>query len=245
MANTHHDYLVGYLVQPGNRERKELFGTAEIDGNLVEHKLTPCAQPPNAIDVGRNNDGDVVWVSAEDRQSTYIPPLNTDFEVMESFDPEITPTEIEDEYLPPTHRRRVLALTEKFSRRKILVISTGFVTAVLVFIGLNVTFPPLDTADAAQKIITTEMPSTPTVENLISDPAEAAIDFVVSGEIPGITLPEEATRDSLQATVVSSSGEIVLVDVQVELNEGLTTFATLLLQKTGTAWRIREVFDPR
>jgi hypothetical protein len=49
----------------------------------------------------------------------------------------------------------------------------------------------------------------------------------------------------LSALVVSSSGEIVLIDVQADLPEGLTTFATLLLQKSGTAWRIREVFDPR
>lgn len=87
--------------------------------------------------------------------------------------------------------------------------------------------------------------SDPEETTQLSEPTEAAIEFVVSGQVPGLVVPEDATRDSLQATVVSTSGDIVLVDVQAQLNDGLTTFATLLLQKSGTAWRIREVFDPR
>jgi hypothetical protein len=67
----------------------------------------------------------------------------------------------------------------------------------------------------------------------------------MQGDVPGIDAPEGLSEDSLSAVVVSRSGEIVLVDIHLMAEGGLTTFATLLLQKTGTTWRIREVYDPQ
>jgi hypothetical protein len=45
--------------------------------------------------------------------------------------------------------------------------------------------------------------------------------------------------------VTSRSGDIVLVDVYASKPSGQKTFATVLLQKSGTQWRMREVFDAR
>lgn len=125
------------------------------------------------------------------------------------------------------------------------MIVSGFVSALLVFLGLSLTSQPSKNGGSLEQLATPGSSETPVLVDQPTKPTEAAIDFVVSGKVPGVVIPENASRDSLQATVVSTSGEIVLVDVQAQLNDGLTTFATLLLQKKGTAWRIREVFDPR
>ena len=245
MGTVHHDYLVGYRIEPGISGRSTIHGTAFIDGDSVEHELTVCAQPHIPVDVGRNRDGDLVWVSLIESNDSSIPLLNTVIAQSERFDPMILPAEIESDDDFGVQQSLVLALKDRLSQRKTLVISAGFVSALLVFLGLSLTSAPHNTANSTEKIITADKNSAPEETTQLSEPTDAAIEFVVSGQVPGLVVPEDATRDSLQATVVSTSGDIVLVDVQAQLSDGLTTFATLLLQKSGTAWRIREVFDPR
>ena len=245
MGTIQHDYLVGYRIEPGSSGRSTIHGTALIDSDSVEHELTVCAHPHSACDVGRNSDGDLVWVSIRESNDSSIPLLDTVIAQAERFDPEILPTDIESEHVVGDRQRLVLALKDRLSQRKTLLITAGFVSALLFFLGLSVTSAPHNAANSTEKIITADKTSAQEETTQLSEPTEAAIEFVVSGQVPGLVVPEHATRDSLQATVVSTSGDIVLVDVQAQLNDGLTTFATLLLQKSGTAWRIREVFDPR
>jgi len=245
METVHHDYLVGYRIEPGISGRSTIHGTAFIDGDSVEHELTVCAQPHIPVDVGRNRDGDLVWVSENDELSTSVPPLATVLEPVLSFDPEVLPPEPENVHEPGERRSLVLAFTDRFSQRKMILIVAGFVGALLVFLGLSLTSPTPKIGNSADQKVAMDSSATPVVGDQSTEPTEAAIDFVVSGQVPGLVIPEHASRDALQASIVSTSGEIVLVDVQAQLNDGLTTFATLLLQKSGTAWRIREVFDPR
>ena len=245
MGTVQHDYLVGYRIEPSSSGRSTIHGTALIDGDPVEHELTVCARPHSACDVGRNSDGDLVWVSIRESNDSSIPLLDKVIEQSERFDPDILPTEIESDHVLGDRQRLVFALKDKLSQRKTLVITAGFVSALLVFLGLTLTSAPHNAANSSEKINMADNNSDPEETTQLSEPTEAAIEFVVSGQVPGLVVPEDATRDSLQAAVVSTSGDIVLVDVQAQLNDGLTTFATLLLQKSGTAWRIREVFDPR
>ena len=245
MRTAPHDYLVGYRVELGSSGRSTFHGTALIDGDPVEHVLTVCARPHNTVDVGRNVDGDLVWVSEKENQTTSIPPLASVLEPVVSYDSEVLPPEPESVYEPGERRSLVLAFTERFSQRRSLVIVAGFVSALLVFLGLNLTSPTPKIGNSAEQKVVTDSSASPGQVDQPTEPTEAAIDFVVSGQVPGLVIPEHASRENLQASVVSTSGEIVLVDVQAQLNDGLTTFATLLLQKSGTAWRIREVFDPR
>ncbi len=245
MLRTPQDLLVGYRIEPGSSGLSTMRGTAFIDGENIEHELTVCAQPHNPIDVGRNEDGDLVWVSEKDDLKTSLPPLATMCEPVVSFNPEELPLELEIENDLVERRGLVLALRDRISQRKTLVIVAGFVGALLVFLGLSLTSPTSMTGNSADQKVATDTSAIPVQVDQPTEPTEAAIDFVVSGQVPGLVIPEHASRDTLQASVVSTSGEIVLVDVQAQLNDGLTTFATLLLQKSGTAWRIREVFDPR
>lgn len=245
MGTAQHQYLVGYRIELGSSGRSMMHGTADIDGVPVEHVLTVCSRPEKYCDVGRNADGDLVWISKKEDLATYIPPLVTVLEPVLEYDPEVLPPELDSEHELGERRSLVLALTERISQRKRLVIVSGFVSALLVFLGLSLTSQPSKNGGSLEQLATPGSSETPVLVDQPTKPTEAAIDFVVSGKVPGVVIPENASRDSLQATVVSTSGEIVLVDVQAQLNDGLTTFATLLLQKKGTAWRIREVFDPR
>lgn len=245
MSSAPHDYLVGYRIEPGSSGRSTIHGTAQIEGEPVDHVITVCARPHNPVDAGRNADGDLVWVSENDDLSTSVPPLATVLEPVLSYDPEVLPPELESEHGRGERRGLILAFTKRISQKKMILIASGFVGASLVILGLNLTSPPPKTGTSAEQNVAIDSSAGPVVGDQPTEPTEAAIDFVVSGQVPGLVIPEHASRDALQATVVSTSGEIVLVDVQAQLNEGLTTFATLLLQKSGTAWRIREVFDPR
>jgi hypothetical protein len=149
------------------------------------------------------------------------------------------------EVLTTTRRNFLHTLVNTLSQRRLLVLTSAVTGVILVFLGLVISGTPTNSTAAS----TDESSISPTSQipkpDKVSEPTEAAIDFVLGGQVPGLTIPGDLTRDSLSATVVSTSGEIVLVDVQAEQPEGLTTFATLLLQKSGATWRIREVFDPR
>ena len=245
MRTAPHDYLVGYRIEPGSSARSTMHVTALIDGDPVENVLTVCARPHNPVDVGRNAYGDLVWVSEKEDLTTSIPPLASVLEPVESYDSEVLPPEPESVHEPGERRSLVLAFTDRISQRRSLVIVAGFVSALLVFLGLSLSSPTHKTGSSPEQMIAPSYSANQGQVAQPTEPTEAAIDFVVSGKVPGLVIPEHASRENLQASVVSTSGEIVLVDVQAQLNDGLTTFATLLLQKSGTAWRIREVFDPR
>lgn len=238
--------LVGYVVDNHHPHQSVLHGSALISGEKVEHLLSISSKPEMVCDVGRNTDGDLVWVSPHDPLANDPEPqlwslFNSTTEV--SYDP--SETEMSHSSHDLTHSAEMVhSLWEKLKQHRSKALFAVGVTSVLLLGGFL-----LPTSGSSPSHAKNEVSSTPTSSSLRNVPAqnasEAAIDFVVEGKIPGITVPEGLSRDSLSATVVSTSGEIVLVDVQADHPEGLTTFATLLLQKSGTAWRIREVFDPR
>jgi hypothetical protein len=244
MTTRNQSHLIGYLVEPASHKLGEFTGTAEMNAEPIEHLLTSCAQPGFPIDVGRNEHGDLVWVSERVVGSEIIPSLSADPLLATTFDPPRSEL-LEDEELPQLRRNSVQEIVRALSQRRVLVFASAVLGAVLVGVGLGLTSTPSNSteamSDTAPKAVFTQQPD-PGNE---LEPTQAAIEFVLGGEVPGFTLPSGVSRDSLTATVVSTSGEIVLVDVQADQAEGLTTFATLLLQKSGTAWRIREVFDPR
>ncbi|MDH6422522.1 hypothetical protein [Aurantimicrobium minutum] len=130
--------------------------------------------------------------------------------------------------------------------RKPILFAAG---AVVVIVAMSLLIPTSSaisntSAPSESSIRETTLPLA-TENPTAQDPESAAIAFVLKGEVEGVTPDEDDQASDFQATVVSQSGEIVLVDVLRNEAGGLTTFATLLLQKSGTTWRIREVFDPR
>lgn len=244
MSTRNHSHIIGYSVEPDSHNHGEFTGTAEINGEPIEHLLTPCAQPGIPIDIGRNENGDLVWVSEHVTGSQVFPALSADPLLSMTFDPPRSEQK-EGVELPEIPRNPVQVLVGALSRRRVPVIVSAVSGVVLVLVGLGLTSTPTNSTEAMSEIATTAMSSQQLDPAHVMEPTQAAIEFVLDGQVPGFSLPSGISRESLTATVVSTSGEIVLVDVHADQAEGLTTFATLLLQKSGTAWRIREVFDPR
>lgn len=244
MTSRNNARIVGYVVDPDLRNATEVVGSAEINGEYAQHLLMICAQPEHPIDLGRNEDGDLVWVSFHNGETHTLPVLSSSPALALSFDP---PQEeyAEDELLS-NQRKYLHTVMGSLTQRRLLVGASALAGVILVLVGLGITAPPphSTTVSPEQQVVTTDS-SVVVDPDLKIEPTEAAIDFVLEGKVPGIAIPDGISREALKATVVSTSGEIVLVDVQADQPEGLTTFATLLLQKSGTAWRIREVFDPR
>ena len=238
--------LVGYVVNNHHPHQSVVLGSALISGEKVEHLLSISSKPEMVCDVGRNADGDLVWVSPHDSSGNDLEPqllslVGSSTEV--SSDP--SETDISNNSHDLSHSAEMVhSMWEKLKQHRSKALFAVGVTSVLLLGGFL-----LPTSGSSPSHANNVVSSTPTDSSLRNAPAqnasEAAIDFVVSGKVSGVTLPAGVSAKDLSATVVSTSGEIVLVDVQADQPEGLTTFATLLLQKSGTAWRIREVFDPR
>lgn len=245
MTSVDYPRLVGYQVEPHLHSTSEVVGTADFNEESVCHVLTFCAQPNRPIDVGRNEDGDLVWVSLPSPKGNSIPTLIDTPALPITFDPPEISIDPETEF-PVGPERFLDSVSRHLSRRGLLVVGSALAGVLLVFVGLGITSNPMNaqSTESVTAPLPTQSPQ-PSESVLVMEPTEAAIGFVLGGQVSGLVIPDDVTHDSLSATVVSTSGEIVLVEVHAELPEGLTTFATLLLQKSGTAWRIREVFDPR
>ncbi|MEY2698191.1 MAG: hypothetical protein RL720_147 [Actinomycetota bacterium] len=235
LANT----TVGYLVTSRRVSDLNFVGTATVNGDTIEHELTLGARPHNAFDVGRNADGDLVWISlqsaAQEESSSQL-SLSSGLKTFE-WNPE-GDVDVVDEPKPPP--KKLVTLLN--ANRRTVMFALG-VVCVLVVVGVSI--PAANNTTVSAVAPTAQPTSSPQEIREPHDPEGAAINFVLTGQVSGISVPAGVNPSDFSATVVSQSGEIVLVDVQLQTEAGLTTFATLLLQKSGTAWRIREVFDPR
>ena len=228
-------YRHGHIPSGANSFR----GTALIDGVEVTHNLSLCVLPDAAIDVGRSPDGDLVWVSELDDQASLLP-------TPQLFAPLEYSPELVEQPVPASNFEEVQESEHKLfpvvaQHRKPVLFAAG---VVVVILGIILFLPHSQSTTQASEL-PRESTSTETAKSENIDPATAAISFVLNGEVEGVSVPPGLDASDFTATVVSQSGEIVLVDVMRNEATGLTTFATLLLQKSGTAWRIREVFDPR
>lgn len=237
--------VIGYTLHSPEILEREFLGSAQIDGLLVEHLLTICTRPSEAIDLGRNADGDLVWVSklphsfpsTESQETGYFSSELT-FHDSEASCPNRQHQENIEE------RKKLLpAVFDALHRhRKKVLFAMG---AGSVFFLSSYLLPQPDPAASTSLDDKPSVAATLQPRELAQSPESAAIEFVMKTEISGVNVPRDVNADDLTATIVSQSGEIVLVDVQATTEEGLTTFATLLLQKAEFAWRIREVFEPR
>ena len=247
MAQTQKTHtIIGYRygeIPPG---ANTFLATARIDGVEITHQLSICVEPATAIDVGRSSDGDVVWVS--EVVDPVAVPVRPSIFLPQEFTP-ITPEPAGDSRAEATQwetQRKRFSLVGAY--KKPALFAAG---ALVIMVGIGGFLPSIsaqshtkeEPAGSAEK--TAEFTDPQASESKPIDPASAAIDFVVNGQVTGVEVEPGTRTSDFTANVVSQSGEIVLVDVLRNEANGLTTFATLLLQKSGTAWRIREVFDPR
>lgn len=224
-----------------------LHGEAVFNGEVISHLLSRGIRRENPIDVGRDENNELVWIHPEALEEKSAPALFSVAPVghiPSLFDPpqEIIHSAAE---CPPDVQVRsheihsIRDVVRRIPRKVFFVVG---VAVVLTIVGVTVVGAPGPEQHSVS--LPTEDPSTEAPQSA-SEPEQAAIDFVFSGQVEGVAVGQDVTRENLSAHVVSRSGEIVLVEVQEEAEGNLTTFATLLLQKSGATWRIRQVFDPR
>lgn len=238
--------IIGYSVSKNQSPQGGLLGATQINSEWVKHELSICIRPANPIDVGRNEDGDVVWASllvqtGTDSYPQHLRFLSSHTEITHEPLGNYTPFITQDTTESAEH---VISLWQKLQRHRTKALFALGVASALVVVGYLLPVAGETIGDGNSEVPPTSEQLKPS-EVPAQDPTEAAIDFVVNGDVSGVKLPAGLSVRDLSATIVSQSGEIVLVDVQAESESGLTTFATLLLQKAGSTWRIREVFDPR
>lgn len=239
--------FLGYQVTHYSAYADILHGEAEVNGEPVSHLLSRGIRRDNACDVGRDEDNELVWIHPEMHEE---PPTSTHFfsapenNALPIFDSpqENLPTQsdfLEKAELKKFGAHSVWELLRQ-TPRKILFAAGVVVVATVVGVTMVGT-PQAKTESVSQAV---ELPTNSSTV-ATGEPEQAALDFVLSGQVEGVTVSDEISSQQLSAHVVSRSGEIVLVEVQLDAAGSLTTFATLLLQKTGATWRIRQVFDPR
>lgn len=238
--------VLGYDVMHYSVSADFLHGQAVLNGEVFSHLLSRGIRRENPIDVGRDENNELVWIHSEaleEKSSLALSSVAPIGHLPSLFDPprEIlhsapeSPPEVEE----TSHRIHSIRDVVRRVPRKVFF-AVGVAVALTV-VGVTVVRAP----GPQQSVpLATEFPSTQAPQSA-SEPEQAAIDFVFSGQVDGVVVGQDVTRENLSAHVVSRSGEIVLVEVQQEAEGNLTTFATLLLQKSGATWRIRQVFDPR
>lgn len=141
-------------------------------------------------------------------------------------------------------------LTRRFlmasARRKVMfAVGTGFVSVVLLVALFPPASSPKSSAAPDVSMSSSAGSSAPQIQPDLSDPQNASIDMALTGAIAGLGNMEGVTRSAVHASVASRAGDIVLIDLSVTKANGLTAFATVLLQKVGSQWRMRQIVDER
>jgi len=228
------------------------MGAATLEGSAVIHRLSGAMQT-SAHDIGRLSTGELLWVSAPDGQpenpaeSTprfFDPPTVLLRERPEASEhpPGPTPELSVDGLMARVHALRSFQLLAVLPRRHLILGAVVIVILIaLVFIvssGASKSTPTTTPVATASSSATAEPVG-------VTDPSKASIDFAMAGELPALGPIQGLPRSAFVAVITNRSGDFVLIDVYVTKAAGEKTFATVLLQKAGTQWRMREVFDAR
>lgn len=260
-------YQLGRAL-PGGRGH---IAVATLDGKRVIQSLSRL-ESAQARDVGRDAQGRVVWlsdvVSEAGTESVASPEVSGDRTEVVPLSRLFRPVE----YSPPKnvqdvsdyrHQQvvqgdvrvsasatRILSQMTNLSnkwiapRRKSVALGLGVLATVLIVL-LNAPASEQHVSAPLASRLPTASHSAGSADVPVSDPQSAAIDFAMAGQLPALGVVAGISREAYSSVVTSRSGDIVLLDVYVTKPSGQKTFATVLLQKAGTQWRMREVFEPK
>lgn len=219
--------IIGYEVEHLDTFSSSFRGSTVIDKEKLTHTLVPTVKPDSPIDVGRSQDSELIWVVKDSltwsvfSNQIYVPP-----EIPKE-------NEIFQPVFEPGIKEKILVAVS--SRKRLLFFALG---ACALFVVLSISGIP------SQETVTPEQTQTPEARTFTSQtPEEAAIEFARMGQVDGLETNSFDESVEFTAQLISQSGEIVLVEVTATQTTGEMTFATLLLQKSERAWRIRQVFD--
>jgi hypothetical protein len=230
------------------------MGVSISESESIIHRLS-LMETIHAIDVGRERDGRLLWITVPDSHDA---AELSHASLPKFFDPVSIPQPMLNASMSQSEESSRTALTVKrlstlrstiflgrvfLTRRRIILIT------VVLCVGLGAALFMPTASNSVMPDHTSSPSSTsgtiPQEGNVGADPIQSSIDFAMAGDLPALGSLTGLTRNSFTAVITNRSGDFVLIDVYVTKPAGEKTFATVLLQKAGTQWRMREVFDAR
>lgn len=247
------------------------YGQTAVDAESGKRLTATCGIEPGSIDVGRNDAGELcsfVLVSDLAERDVQVADQRFPHAQIPNVQASATPrlfvppvTLVSRELIPTAETVKPIGTLEAalkkwghrahelvtHRRRKRVMMAAGVGMAVVVLALALI--PPRDSAKpSAVPGVTTTAPnvgSTTHVQPDVADPQSASIELALTGAIAGLGNMQGVSRSAIKATVTSRAGDIVLMEISVTKPSGLTAFATVLLQKVGSQWRMRQIVDER
>jgi hypothetical protein len=245
--------VVGVATISGQRELHRLV--AHLAGDSVQEALDV------ALDVGRDASGAVVWVMPVDQRAASSAGLLRAREYLAAVSSDEGP---EHESAFDSGRRlvdldpsRSLAVgvrglaTEVVQwmlahRRPLLFAAgVGVVCLTLVLVALPSTERPQGELSSSVSSAEGHAQESSPQEAVPPSPESVARSFVASGGVDSLTGGAPVPESAVMVDTLSVVGEMCLERVTVTAVARETKSATLLLQKSGAGWQVRDVFERR
>jgi hypothetical protein len=132
-------FIVGYHIEHGVVICGSMVGRAQIDGVEVEHTLARSLRPHIPIDIARDLEGDLVWIS---KSNGFLPNPPLILDIGQHEFPDAVDTE---EKLEKAHNSfhlvfsKIPSLVSMLAKPKPHFYIAGLIGIALVFLGLSFT----------------------------------------------------------------------------------------------------------
>jgi hypothetical protein len=255
---------IGYALGrslPGNAG---VVGVATISGQRELHRLVaPGAGESlqNALDVGRDATGAVVWVMPVDQRAPSSAGLLRAREYLAAVSSDEVP---EHESALDSGGRLVDLDSSRSLAVGVRVLATGVVQWMLAHrrpllfaagvgvVCLTLVLVALPSTERPQGELSSSVSSgeghaqeSSPQEAVPPSPESVARSFVASGGVDSLTGGAPVPESAVMVDTLSVVGEMCLERVTVTALARETKSATLLLQKSGAGWQVRDVFERR
>lgn len=236
---------------------RAIINSLPVAHRLVDHRAARGTR--TAADVGRSQTGELIWIwvpSTEPYPPALIAPEaplpKLSSLIAELRETQTASSELQLDSAVPSERRRLFEYHTRdgvrrwWKKWRTKIFFGGGIAATLIVLVLF--FTPGSMAPATG-LIAASVPATATPQaeqsvNVVAlDPEAFAKQAVLAGKVNGLEDLGDTPPSQITAHVLSRNGSFVLLELTVVVKEGLTKFATVLLQGAESGWRIRQVFD--
>lgn len=255
---------IGYALGrslPGNAG---VVGVATISGQRELHRLVAHLAGDNvheALDVGRDASGAVVWVMPVDQRS----PSSAGLLRARDYLAVVPSGEVPEHEAAPDLGGRLVTQHSSDSRaggvrglvtgvvqwmlahrRPLLfAVGVGVVCVTLVLVALPSTERPQGQSSSSVPVAEGHEQEASNQEVAPPSAESVARAFVASGGVDSLTGGAPVPESAVMVDTLSVVGEMCLERVSVTAAARDTKSATLLLQKSGAGWQVRDVFERR
>ena len=265
-------YTLGrQLAEPGVFMGRAIVDGKTVVRRLVEHSQAHLTT--TAIDVGRDASGNLVWAWLPEYGEAINHFVKTgkfegqpngihlqEHQFTESLSKHIyefrrkqelvaTPVggveSLESFGLATFHRVLGGAAAIRRNPKKMWIGCGIFV--LLMIAGIFLTTPAQEQVRNSESTLASPAPTqsdttSPSMEERSADPTDIIEELALAGAIEQLGDVSGLQPENVSVSILNKNGDFLLCEVSAKTSE-LTKFATVLLQKAESGWRIRQVFD--